>query len=172
MPRQRDATWCPLNVLQYLPWRPYSGCCLLLQLPSIVRYFSCLNVSGPRQVLQWKRWKWKLPSHVEEFWHDNQPSTNESTNGRIWGFTGQLDFLNYAYMQGFGSGVFAWIRNRFSNFSESGSGIQISLDPDPVSAPGSRSKKRVQKRGEENLNIMTKDRQKMKNATISYVKSA
>ena len=31
-----------------------------------------------------------------------------------------------------GSGVFAWIRIRFSNFS--GSGFQISLDPDPVSA--------------------------------------
>ena len=34
--------------------------------------------------------------------------------------------------QGFGSGVFAWIRIRFSNFSGSGSGFQIPLDPDPV----------------------------------------
>ena len=34
-----------------------------------------------------------------------------------------------------GSVVFAWIRIRFSNFSGSGSGFQISLDPDPVSAP-------------------------------------
>ena len=32
--------------------------------------------------------------------------------------------------QGFGSGVFAWIRIRFSNLSGSGSGFQISLDPD------------------------------------------
>ena len=33
-----------------------------------------------------------------------------------------------------GSCVFAWIRIRFSNFSGSGSGFKISLDPDPVSA--------------------------------------
>ena len=34
------------------------------------------------------------------------------------------------------AGVFAWIRIQFSNFSGSGygSGFQISLDPDPVSA--------------------------------------
>ena len=34
---------------------------------------------------------------------------------------------------------------RISNFSGSGSGFKISLDPDPVSAPGSRSKKRLHK---------------------------
>ena len=50
----------------------------------------------------------------------------------------------------------------------SGSGFQISLDPDPVSAPGYRNKTRVQKEGfksnllEENLEIMTKVRQKWK----------
>ena len=33
-----------------------------------------------------------------------------------------------------GSGVFAWIRILFSNLAGSGSGFQISLDPDPVSA--------------------------------------
>ena len=33
---------------------------------------------------------------------------------------------------------FLWIRIRFSNFSGYGSGFRISLDPDEVSAPGSR----------------------------------
>ena len=47
-----------------------------------------------------------------------------------------------------GSGVFAWIRIRFSNFSGSGSG------------------------SEENLKFMTKDRQKMKKATITYQTSS
>ena len=65
-----------------------------------------------------------------------------------------------------GSGVFAWIR------------IRISLDPDPVfkfSGSGSGSgfsqdSGKLQKSdlSEENLKFMTKDRQKMKKATISY----
>ena len=37
-----------------------------------------------------------------------------------------------------GSGVFALIRIRFSNFSRSGSGFQISLDPDPGTKKGSK----------------------------------
>ena len=53
----------------------------------------------------------------------------------------------------------------------SGSGFQISLDPDPVSAQFLEPKKcrKVSKSdlSEENLK-MTKDRQKMKKATISY----
>ena len=62
-----------------------------------------------------------------------------------------------------GSGVFAWIRIRFSNFSGSGSGF----------SPDSGTKKECRKvsksdLSEENLKIMTKDRQKMKKATISY----
>ena len=76
----------------------------------------------------------------------------------------------------FGSGVFAWIRIRirFLNFSGSGCGFQISLDsdPDPVSALILEQKKcrKVSKSdlSEENLKFMTKDRQKMKKATISY----
>ena len=48
---------------------------------------------------------------------------------------------------GYGSGVFAWIRIRFSNFSGSGSGsgFQISLDPDPVSAQILEQKKECRK---------------------------
>ena len=63
-----------------------------------------------------------------------------------------------------GSGVFAWIR--FSNIS--GSGFQISLDP--VSAQILENCRKVSKSdlSEENLKFMTKDRQKMKKATISY----
>ena len=67
--------------------------------------------------------------------------------------------------QGFGSGsgVFAWIRIRFSNFSGSGSGF----------SPDSGTKKKCRKvsksdLSEENLKVMTKDRQKMKKANISY----
>ena len=61
--------------------------------------------------------------------------------------------------QGFGSG--------------SRSGFQISLDPDTVSAADPGAKKDCSKGSksyllEENLKIMTKDRQKMKKATISY----
>ena len=48
----------------------------------------------------------------------------------------------------------------------SGSGFKISLDLEPVSAPGSRSKKSA----EENLKIMTKDRQKIKKASIFLLK--
>ena len=63
---------------------------------------------------------------------------------------------------GSGSGVFAWIRIRFSNF----------LDPDldPVSAKILENCRKVSKSdlSEENLKFMTKDRQKMKKATISY----
>ena len=71
--------------------------------------------------------------------------------------------------QGFGSGS-----GRIRCFLPgSGSGFLISLDPDSVSAPGSRSKKGCRKGSkryllEENLKIMIKDRQKMKKATISY----
>ena len=56
----------------------------------------------------------------------------------------------------------------------SGSGFQISLDPepDPVSAQILEQKncRKVSKSvlSEENLKFMTKDRQKMKKATISY----
>ena len=55
----------------------------------------------------------------------------------------------------------------------SGSGFQISLDPDPVSAQILEQKKECRKVSEsdlleENLKTMTKDRQKMKKATISY----
>ena len=67
------------------------------------------------------------------------------------------------------------IRIRFSNFSGSGSGFQISLtpDPDPVSAQILEQKKKCRKvsksdLSEENLKFMTKDRQKMKKATIFY----
>ena len=54
-----------------------------------------------------------------------------------------------------------------------GSGFQISLDPDPVSAQILEQQKGYRKvsksdLSEENLKIMTKDRQKMKKATISY----
>ena len=66
-----------------------------------------------------------------------------------------------------GSGVFAWIRIRFSNFSGSGSGF----------SPDSGTKKNCRKvsksdLSEENLKFMTKDRQKMKKATISYKNSS
>ena len=65
-------------------------------------------------------------------------------------------------VQGCGSGVFAWIRIRFSNF----------LDPDLdlVSAKILENCRKVSKSdlSEENLKLMTKDRQKMKKATISY----
>ena len=61
----------------------------------------------------------------------------------------------------------------------SGSGFQISLDPfsnfldpdlDPVSAKILENCRKVSKSdlSEENLKFMTKDRQKMKKATISY----
>ena len=70
---------------------------------------------------------------------------------------------------------FLWIRIRFSHFSGSGSGFHISLDPDsdPVSAQILKQKKYCRKvsksdLSEENLKFMTKDRQKMKKATISY----
>ena len=63
-----------------------------------------------------------------------------------------------------GSGVFAWIRIRlrFSNFLDS--------DLDPVSAKILENCRKVSKSvlSEENLKFMTKDRQKMKKATISY----
>ena len=53
---------------------------------------------------------------------------------------------------------------------ESGSGFQISLDPDldPVSAKILENCRKVSKSdlSEENLKFMTKDRQKMKKATI------
>ena len=88
-----------------------------------------------------------------------------------------------------GSGVFAWIRIRISNFSGSGSGygFQISLDPDPAPdpvftflwfriririQPGSGAKKSAERALryliEENLKIMSKNRQKMQKITISY----
>ena len=43
---------------------------------------------------------------------------------------------------------FLWvrIRIRFSNFPGSGSGFQISLDPNPVSSPGSWRKKKSAER--------------------------
>ena len=49
----------------------------------------------------------------------------------------------------------------------------VQISPDPVSAPGSRSKKKAEWAlkviyQRENLKIMTKVRQKMKKATISY----
>ena len=57
---------------------------------------------------------------------------------------------------------FLWIRIRFSNF----------LDPDldPISAKIPENCRKVSKSdlSEENLKFMTKDRQKMKKATISY----
>ena len=64
-----------------------------------------------------------------------------------------------------GSGFFAWIRIRFSNFSGSGSWSGFS--------PESGTEKNCRKvsksdLSEENLKFMTKDRQKMKKATISY----
>ena len=64
------------------------------------------------------------------------------------------------------------IQIRFSNFSGSGSGFQNSLDPDldPFSAQILENCRKVTKSdlSEENLRFMTKDRQKMKKATISY----
>ena len=66
---------------------------------------------------------------------------------------------------------FLWIRIWILNFSGSGSGFQISLDPDPVSAQMEQKKcRKVSKSdlSEENLKFMTKDRQKMKKATIFY----
>ena len=73
--------------------------------------------------------------------------------------------IEYRVADPVGSGVFAWIR--FSNFSGSGSGFQIFLDPDPVSAQILEQKKDCRKvsksdLSEENLKFMTKDRQKMK----------
>ena len=75
-------------------------------------------------------------------------------------------FASFSDDQGFGSGsgsgsgVFAWIRIRirFSNFL------------DPVSAKTLKNCRKVSKSdlSEENLKFMTKDRQKMKKATISY----
>ena len=71
----------------------------------------------------------------------------------------------------------------FLHGSESGSSFQISLDPypdpvfkflwtdlDPVSAQILENCRKVSKSdlSEENLKFMTKDRQKMKKATISY----
>ena len=59
-----------------------------------------------------------------------------------------------------------WLRIRSDSVFLPGSGFQISLLPDPVSAPGSRSKKKECRKGskifllDENLKIMTKDRQK------------
>ena len=54
--------------------------------------------------------------------------------------------------------------------SGSGSGFQISLDQDPVSAP--RAKKKECRKGskslDENLSMMTKDCQEMKKATTLY----
>ena len=79
---------------------------------------------------------------------------------------------------GSGSGVFAWIWIRiwFSNFSGSGSGFQISLNPDPVQ-PRFWNKKNCRKvsksdLSEENFKIMIKDRQKIKKATFYYYKSS
>ena len=64
------------------------------------------------------------------------------------------------------------IRSDMVFLTGSGSGFQISLDPDPVSAQILEQKKcrKVSKSdlSEENLKFMTKDRQKMKKATISY----
>ena len=63
-----------------------------------------------------------------------------------------------------GSGVLAWIRIRirFSNFSGSGSGFT----PDS----GKKNCRKVSNidLSEGNLKFMTKERQKMKKATISY----
>ena len=61
----------------------------------------------------------------------------------------------------------------FLHGSGSGSGFQISLDPDPVfkfSAKILENCRKVSKSdlSEENLKFMTKDRPKMKKATISY----
>ena len=55
------------------------------------------------------------------------PKENRKVSAQIYHKTSNCDH------QGFGSVVFAWIRNRirFSNLSGSGSGFQISLDPDP-----------------------------------------
>ena len=60
----------------------------------------------------------------------------------------------------------------FSNFPGSGSSFQISLDPNPGYPPDPGTKKGCKKGAisnllEENF-IMTKERQKMKKATISY----
>ena len=68
-------------------------------------------------------------------------------------------------------------RPGFPNFSGSGSGFQISLDPetDPVSVQILEQKKEGRKvsksdLSEENLKIMTKNLQKMKKATTPYKK--
>ena len=55
----------------------------------------------------------------------------------------------------------------------SGSGLQISLDPDPVLVQILEQKKIAERSlkviyQKKNLKFMTKDRQKMKKATISY----
>ena len=57
---------------------------------------------------------------------------------------------------------FLWIRIRFSNF--------VDPDLDPVSAKILENCRKVSKGdlSEENLKFMTKDRQKMKKATIFY----
>ena len=65
------------------------------------------------------------------------------------------------------------IRSELVFLPGSGSGFQIFLDPDPVSAQILEQKKECRNvsksdLSEENLKIMTKDRQKMKKATISY----
>ena len=86
-----------------------------------------------------------------------------------------IDFVVHTTQnQGFGtgSGVFAC----FGSGSGSGSGFQNSLDPNPVSARirvGFWTKKGCGKGfksdlSDENLKLLTKDRQKMKTATISY----
>ena len=66
-----------------------------------------------------------------------------------------------------GSGVFAWIRIQFSNFSGSGSGSGSGFSPDSGTKKNCREVSKSDL-SEENLKFMTKDRQKMKKATISY----
>ena len=77
----------------------------------------------------------------------------------------QLLLVRVADPDPVGSGVFAWIRIRFSNFS--GSGIVSGFSPDSGTK---KNRRKVSKSdlSEENLKFMTKDRQKMKKATISY----
>ena len=64
------------------------------------------------------------------------------------------------------------VKTRVADPDPVGSGFKISLDPvqDPVSVQILENCKKVSKSelSEENLKFMTKDRQKMKKATISY----
>ena len=81
-------------------------------------------------------------------------------------FNKKLLPLSFLYFhQGFGSGsdVFAWIRIRFSNFSASGSGFSPRI---PLQESVQKGLLNLFIRRK--LKFMTKDRQKLKKAKISY----